>query len=137
MRNIIAKVAGVTTSVSSALIMSIPLVHAQDAGAGSTTCQSTKVSWLPDFLGTQTSDQFIQNILNILLFVVVIAAVIYITLAGIKYITSQGDAGKTKESQAAITNAVIGLVVSFGAYFLVSIVLGRFITGGVGAVKPC
>jgi hypothetical protein len=84
------------------------------------------VSWAPGVVG-QDRDvyDFIGNILNLLLFIVVVAAVLYITLAGFKYISSQGDPGKAKEAQAAITNAVIGLIVAFAAYFLVQLVLSQ------------
>ncbi|WKZ30593.1 MAG: pilin [Candidatus Dojkabacteria bacterium] len=82
-------------------------------------------NWAPTQIGDASVGEIIQNVLNILLIIVVIAAVIYITLAGLKYVTSQGDAGKAKEAQAAITNAIIGLVVAFAAYFVVTFVLAQ------------
>lgn len=87
---------------------------------------SVSASWGPDIItGVNDLDAVIQGLLNLLLFLVVIAAVIYITMAGFKYISSQGDPGKAKEAQAAITNAIIGLVVAFAAYFIVTFVITR------------
>lgn len=99
-------------SAASALYFGIPSVA---ASAG----------WAPSALPSSDLNVVIQGILNMLLFIIVIAAVVFISLAGLKYISSQGDAGKAKEAQAAITNAVIGLVVAFAAYFIVTFVLGR------------
>lgn len=44
-------------------------------------------------------------------------------VAGVQYISSQGDANKAKTAMSSITNAIIGLVVAFAAYALVSLVL--------------
>lgn len=86
---------------------------------------SVAAGWAPSALPSNDLNSVIQGLLNMILFIIVIAAVVYISLAGLKYISSQGDAGKAKEAQAAITNAVIGLVVAFAAYFIVIFVLGR------------
>lgn len=90
---------------------------------------SASASWLPAQLAGDgaptTLNAVVSSFLTILLFVVVIGAVVYISLAGFKYITSQGDANKAKEAQAAITNAIIGVVVAFVAYFIVTFVLDQ------------
>lgn len=107
---------GLMTFAASAgtFVLSIPRVMAEG------------VSWAPQIVsGDRNVYDFIGSILNLLLFIVVVAAVLYITLAGFKYISSQGDPGKAKEAQAAITNAVIGLIVAFAAYFLVQLVLSQ------------
>lgn len=98
-------------SAASALYFAIPSVAAS--------------AWAPSALPSSDLNAVIQGLLNMILFIIVIAAVVFISLAGLKYISSQGDAGKAKEAQAAITNAVIGLVVAFAAYFIVIFVLGR------------
>ncbi|WKZ30583.1 MAG: pilin [Candidatus Dojkabacteria bacterium] len=67
--------------------------------------------------------EIISSFLDLLLIIVVIASVFYLVLAGLKYITSGGDAGKTKEAQSAIMNVIIGLIVAISAYFLVQFVL--------------
>ena len=69
---------------------------------------------------------FIQNIVNILLFVLGTAAVIAIIIAGITYATANGDASKTKQAKDTIMYAVIGLIVALMAWGIVSFVLQQF-----------
>lgn len=66
------------------------------------------------------------NIVEILLSLISILAVVYITYAGIQYITSNGDPSKTAAAKTSITNAVIGLVLSGAAYLIVDFIAGRF-----------
>lgn len=68
----------------------------------------------------------IQNIINILLFVLGTAAVIAIIIAGITYTTANGDASKTKQAKDTIMYAVIGLIVALMAWGIVSFVLQQF-----------
>ena len=78
----------------------------------------------------QNMNKKIQIILNLLLTGTVIVAVVYLIINGIKFITANGDAGKTKEAMKGIQYAVIGLVVAFLSYILVSFVLDKI---GVGS----
>ena len=73
-----------------------------------------------------SQDNTIQNIINILLFVLGTAAVIAIIVAGITYATANGDASKTKQAKDTIMYAVIGLVVALLAWAIVSFVLKQF-----------
>lgn len=68
----------------------------------------------------------IQNIINVLLFVLGSAAVIAIIIAGITYTTANGDASKTKQAKDTIMYAVIGLIVALMAWAIVSFVLQQF-----------
>jgi hypothetical protein len=98
----------------------IPAVYAQD--------------WAPD--GTQgDANALIKQILNLILIVVVVAAVVFIMFAGLQYVTSLGDATKAKNAMSGITNAIIGLIVAFAAYALVQLVMSQLNLGG-GTIKP-
>ena len=68
----------------------------------------------------------IENVTNILLFVVGVVAVIAIIIGGIKYTTSNGDASRTKSAKDTILYAVVGLVFAIMAWGIVSFVVGRF-----------
>ncbi len=62
-----------------------------------------------------------------------LAAFILILLGGFKYLTAGGDAKATGDAMKMITNAVIGLVIVFGAWWamrIIETVLGLNITGG-------
>ncbi|HEY0964883.1 MAG TPA: hypothetical protein VGE13_00185 [Candidatus Saccharimonadales bacterium] len=68
----------------------------------------------------------IQDIVNVLLFVLGAIAVIVIVISGIKYATSDGDSGKISSAKNTILYAVVGLVVAILAYAIVNFVIGAF-----------
>ena len=67
----------------------------------------------------------IKTVVNILLWAVGILSVIMIIFSGFRYITSAGDAAKTKSAQSTLTYAVVGLIVAVFAWAIVNIVLDR------------
>ena len=66
------------------------------------------------------------DITNTLLIVAGAVAVIVIIVAGIRYITSTGDASRIKQSKDTLLFAVIGLVIVILSYAIV-----RFVTRGL------
>ena len=66
---------------------------------------------------------FIESIINLLLFVIGAVAVIMIIIGGIRYVTSNGDASQTKAARDTILYAIVGLVVAIMAYAIVNFVL--------------
>ncbi|HEX7259506.1 MAG TPA: hypothetical protein VF272_01080 [Candidatus Saccharimonadia bacterium] len=75
-----------------------------------------------------TGDQgFVLTITNTLMTVAGAIAVIIIITAGIRYITSTGDAARVKASKDTLMYAVIGLIVVILAYAIV-----RFIATSIG-----
>jgi len=73
-------------------------------------------------------DLFI-TIINVVYFIGLALALIFIIVCGIKYMTSQGDQTKAEEARSCITNAVIGVVIIV-AFRVILTLLIRFITGG-------
>ena len=67
----------------------------------------------------------IKTVVNVLLWAVGILSVIMIIFSGFRYITSAGDAAKTKSAQSTLTYAVVGLIVAVFAWAIVNIVLDR------------
>ena len=62
-------------------------------------------------------------------FILVIAALIalfYLIWGGIRWITSGGDKGKVTEARQHIIAAIIGLIVAFLAFFILSLALSFF-----------
>ncbi len=70
-------------------------------------------------------NNLIKLIINILSFVVGIAAVIMIIVSGFRYITSGGDSNKTSGAKNTLVYAIIGLVVVALAQFIVQYVLDK------------
>ena len=70
-------------------------------------------------------DGLIKTVVNVLLWAVGILSVIMIIFSGFRYITSAGDASKTKSAQSTLTYSVVGLIVAIMAYAIVNMVTNR------------
>lgn len=66
----------------------------------------------------------ITNILNAVIAVCGLVAVVFIIIGGINYMTSSGDANKTKTAKNTIIYAAIGLVICVLAFAIVNWVIG-------------
>lgn len=63
-----------------------------------------------------------------------LALLLYLIYGGFQLMTSGGDPGKMKEARAIITNAVVGFLIIFVAYWLVQAV--GIIFGVQGIIGP-
>ena len=70
-------------------------------------------------------DGLIKTVVNVLLWAVGILSVIMIIFSGLRYITSAGDASKTKSAQSTLIYSVVGLIVAILAYAIVNMVINR------------
>ena len=68
----------------------------------------------------------ISILINFLLWAVGILSVAMIIFSGFRYITSAGDAAKTKSAQTALTYSIVGLIVAVLAWVIVKMVLRQF-----------
>lgn len=71
-------------------------------------------------------DAIITTVLNLFYFVTGLVAVIVIIVAGMRYATSSGDAGKITASKNQILYAVVGLVIVASAFTITNFIIGRF-----------
>ncbi len=67
----------------------------------------------------------IKTVVNVLLWAVGILSVIMIIFSGFRYITSSGDASKTKSAQNTLIYSVVGLIVAIMAWAIVNMVIKR------------
>ncbi len=63
------------------------------------------------------------NVIQVLLVIAVILSVCFLIWGGIRWIMSAGDKGKVEQARATIIGAIIGLVISFLAYFIVTVIV--------------
>ena len=68
----------------------------------------------------------ISILINFLLWAVGILSVAMIIFSGFRYITSAGDAAKTKSAQTALTYSIVGLIVAVLAWVIVKMILRQF-----------
>ena len=84
--------------------------------------------WLPmGSFATGDLPGLIQRIIQILLIIGGVIAVIYLIVAGYQYITAGGNAEQAVAARTAILNAVIGIIVVFAAYLIITFVFNRFL----------
>ncbi len=70
-------------------------------------------------------NNLIATVINVFSFVVGVAAVIMIMVAGFKYITSSGDSASASSAKNTILYAIVGLVVVLFAQVIVRFVLHK------------
>lgn len=80
------------------------------------------------YKGATDANVAVANLLNLVYTVAGMVAVIVIVIAGFLYITSRGNAEKTKQARNAIMGALIGIVVIMSAF-----VVTQFIIRGVSS----
>jgi uncharacterized sodium:solute symporter family permease YidK len=78
--------------------------------------------------GEGSVSSLIGSAVNILSFIVGVAAVIMIIIGGLKYVTSNGDSNAISSAKTTILYALIGLVVALLAQGLVRFVFRRVTT---------
>lgn len=75
--------------------------------------------------GTNDLETVIQNAINVLLFIVGVAAVVMLIVGGIRYILSAGDQQAVANAKNTIIYAIVGIIVAVLAYAAVNFVFGE------------
>ena len=78
--------------------------------------------------GASDANVAVGGLLNLVYLVAGMVAVIVIILAGFSYVTSRGNAEKTKQARNSIMGALIGIVIIMSAF-----VVTQFIIRGVSS----
>ncbi|MBI2026185.1 MAG: hypothetical protein HY426_02725 [Candidatus Levybacteria bacterium] len=72
--------------------------------------------------GVETFGRILRVGLTILFITITLAALIFFIWGGIQWITSTGDKTKIEAARKRLVYAVIGLIVAFSSYFIISLV---------------
>ena len=113
-------------AVAAALLAPSPVALASDSVIGDACKNNNSVICRQSENAESKTNKFIQNIVNVLLFVLGIIAVIMIIVGGIRYTTSNGDQNQLTSAKNTILYAVVGLVIALLAYAIVNFVVGAF-----------
>ncbi len=68
----------------------------------------------------------IKNVINILLFLIGMIAVIMIVIAGLRFVTANGDSNTISSARNTVLYAVVGIIVAVAAYAIVNFILDQF-----------
>lgn len=101
--------------------------NASGGGAKNAVCEGISITGgsCDQQPGQPSINSTVTLVINILSFIVGLAAVIVIIIAGLRYITSGGDSNSVSGAKNAIIYAVIGLVIVALAQVIVQFVLNR------------
>lgn len=101
------------------LVLSIPSVaHAAISG----------YELLPSYpFRLQDLSEVIRNVIQILLILAGVIALIYLIIGGYQYVTAGGNAETAAAARTTILNTIIGLIVIFASYAIITWVLGQYL----------
>lgn len=121
MISLMKKVTGIITGAITTLTVALPAF-----------AQNTNVKVCPEgtfaaLCGIKAGDfsTYIGRVFSLLLALAVLIAVFFLIWGGVKWILSGGDKGGVEAARNTIIAAIIGLVVTFLAFFIISVV-GQF-----------
>lgn len=109
-------------SVTIALVASSATVLAQDA---ETACQGIEAAGGNCGGGDAEVKNVIQGVIEVLLYIVGVAAVIALIIGGIRYAVSGGDQQAIASAKNTVIYSIVGLIVAVLAYALVNYVFGE------------
>lgn len=92
-------------------------------GSGGTWDPGSQVCSSPD---GRTVTGTLQQVINILIFIVGAIAVIMVVIGAIRYTVAQGDQAAVTGAKNTILYAIVGVVLAFAAYGIVNFVVIQF-----------
>jgi hypothetical protein len=114
------KIIAVTTGIFSIFIPALP-AFAQIGVSACPTGLGNICNLSSDKFGS-----FISQLITFLIVVAILVAVFFLIWGGIKWIMSGGDKAKVESARSTIIGAIVGLIIVFLAYFIISIVAKAF-----------
>ncbi len=117
-----------TASVAAAFLSVAPLAFAETTIE---TCPSDSTFAILCKLNFANVVPFLVSLIFV---VAVIVALFYLIYGGIRWITSGGDKGAVEAARQHIIAAVIGLVIVFLSYFIVSLIMQFFLGTNLGSL---
>ncbi len=74
------------------------------------------------FAGKNIGDVLSELTTKYILLIAGLLLLVYLIYGGFQYLTSAGDPKKAQEAQAKITQALLGFLIVFGAFWIVQII---------------
>ncbi len=107
-------------------------------------CDSTQGKFTNLCTSAEDASGLIGRVITAIFIIAAVIALFFLIWGGIKWILSAGDKAKVEAARGTIIAAIVGLIITFLAYFIMNFVLGLFglglsdlqlptITGGGGS----
>jgi hypothetical protein len=111
------------------VLIGLPLIaHAQTTGTGTGTGAWGTLIPTTLFSGTAGNlTTIIKNIIQIVLIAAGLIAFVYLIIGGYQYITAGGNAEQATAARTTLLNAIIGLVIIFASYAVISWFMGQYL----------
>lgn len=77
----------------------------------------------------------VGSFVQVLLVLAIILSLFYLIWGGVRYIMSGGDKGKIDQARHTLTAAIIGLIISLLAFFIVGLILVFFTGHGISTMQ--
>ena len=72
--------------------------------------------------GVEFTGRLVPTLITMIFMISGITAIIFLLIGGVKWITSGGDRESLAQAQKTLTSAIIGLVITLGAYALIRLI---------------
>lgn len=116
MKKIIATTTGLTSPLAAALPAYATSINTCPSGLGGTICSLQAGQFGP----------IVGQVIQLLIVIAIVIAVFFLVWGGIKWILSGGDKAKVESARNTIIGAIVGLILVFLAFFIISVVANLF-----------
>ena len=113
------------TAIISGTLTSLAFAAPAFAQTTINTCPTGTFKLICNFKASDFG-KVVGNVITTLLIIAVIIAIFFLIWGGIKWILSGGDKAKVESARNTIIGGIVGLVLAFLAYFIVTLVAGLF-----------
>ena len=120
------KVAALSSSAITYLLLAAPALAQVNVDPCSVAGNSSNVRANLCNISGNSAGTLIANAITAVLVIAAVIALVFLVWGGIKWILSGGDKAKVEAARGTIIAAIIGLVITFLAYFILNLVLGLF-----------
>lgn len=125
MKNFCSKTISIIVIGATGLMLLLPGTTTAASSAAEQACRGANLPGCTAPSDSTSVEGAVAAAVNILSFIIGIAAVIMLIVGGLKYITSSGDSASINSAKNTIIYALVGIVVAAVAQGLVQLVLKR------------
>jgi hypothetical protein len=120
------KIAAISSSAVTYLLLAVPAFAQINVDPCEVAATSSNVRNNLCNISGNNAGTLIANAITGVLVIAAVIALFFLVWGGIKWILSGGDKAKVEAARGTIIAAIVGLVITFLAYFILNLVLSLF-----------